>query len=146
MALVRWQPFREMATIDDMFNRLFDERYFRPYRWSEEAVLSVPLDVYEEDGNYVAEATLPGVKASGVEVQVHGDTVTISGTLAAGEGEKRQYLLRERRSGKFSRTLTLPAELNADKVEATFTDGVLRIVLPKAEQYLPKKIAIKSAS
>ncbi|MCL4465264.1 MAG: hypothetical protein M1401_03050 [Chloroflexi bacterium] len=67
MALVRWQPFREMATFNDLVDRVFDERFFRPYRWSEEAAFSVPVDVYEENGSYVAEVTLPGGKAGDVD-------------------------------------------------------------------------------
>lgn len=145
MAVVRWEPFQELNTLRNLMDRLFDDRFYRPFRWSEEALLSVPLDVYEEDDKYVVEVALPGVRPAEVELSVHGNTLTIGGTLGAGEEEKRNYLLRERAHGKFSRTLTLPAELDADKVEARAADGVLRIALPKAAKYQPRKIAIKSA-
>ena len=146
MALTRWEPMRDIASLRDVMDRLFDERLFRPYRWSDGLNLGIALDVYEEADKYVVEAVLPGLKAEDVDVSVQGNTLTISGELPAFGGEGRNYLLRERASGKFTRTLTLPVEIEADKVEAAFHDGILDLTLPKAPQYKPKKNVIKAGN
>lgn len=147
MALMRWDPFREMTELTRAMDRLFDNTFVGPFRWSnwtQEAIIGVPVDVYEEADKYVLEASLPGLKAKDVDVSVQGSTVTISGQLPPVQQEGRNYLLRERLGGRFTRTITLPVEIDADKVEARFHDGVLHLSLTKAAQFQPKKIAIKA--
>ena len=142
--MTRWDPFRDMVGWANAMDRLFADRAFRPVRWTEEVSLWVPLDVYEDGDKYVVEAVLPGLKPEDVNVSVQGNTLTVSGELT--QEANRNYLLRERSNGKFARTLALPVEVDADKVEATFADGVLHLSLPKAPAYQARKIAIKAGS
>ncbi len=147
MELTRWDPFREVADLTRVMDRLFEDRPFPTFRWSEwtcTPIVGLPLDVYEEPDKYVVEASLPGVKPEDVEVSVQNNTLTIAGTFNQGAPNGRRYLLRERSRGKFARALTLPAEIEADKVEARFADGVLHLTLPKAPQYQARKIAVKA--
>ncbi len=105
------------------------------------------MDVYEEGNNYVVDATLPGVKPEDVDISLQGSTLTIRGSVAnPRQKEGRNYLLREISSGEFTRTITLPAELDANNVDATFSHGVLHLTLPKAPAYQSKRIQIKSGS
>ncbi len=149
MALTLWDPFREVANLSRVMDRLFEDRLLPTYRWGEwtcEQIVGLPLDVSEETDKYVVEASLPGVKPADVEVSVQGNTLTISGTFNQARQEGRNYLLRERSRGKFARALTLPAEVEAGKVEARFADGILQLTLPKAPQYQARKIAVKAGN
>ena len=146
MALTRWQPFQEMAALRNAMDRLFEESFGRPLRLAETVGVFLPLDLYEEADKYVVEVSLPGVRPEDVEISLRGNALTISGKLPAGEEAKgRTYLLRERASGEFTRTITLPVEVDSDKVEAVSENGVLRLSLPKAPSYQPKRIAIKAS-
>jgi HSP20 family protein len=143
--VIRWQPWQEVATLRNAMDRLFDDRYVQPWRVSEAAGACVALDVYEEADKYVVEAALPGVKPAEVEVSLKENTLTISGNIAPAEEKGRSYLLKERPLGKFVRTVALPVEVQSDKVEATFTDGLLRLALPKAPVHQARRIPIKAA-
>lgn len=113
--------------------------------FGEPAVGVFPLmNVTEDKENYYVRAELPGLKADELEISVTGGTLSIAGerTLPV-EDKKAQYHRREREAGRFSRIVSLPAQINADKVEATCTDGVLTVILAKAEAAKPKQIAVK---
>jgi len=100
------------------------------------------LNVWEDEGSFYAEAELPGYKLSDLEITVVKNELTLKGERQLPEDENRTYHRRERPQGAFSRVLYLPAEVNADKVEATFSDGVLHLQLPKAEAAKPRKIPV----
>jgi HSP20 family protein len=103
----------------------------------------VALDVYATDDDLVVEANLPGVKPEEVDITVEGNTLTIAGeTRSARKDEEGSTLIQEIRRGPFSRTLTLPDGLEADKATATFEDGVLTLRVPKAAQAKPRQIKI----
>ena len=104
------------------------------------------MNVTEDKDDYYVRAELPGLKADDLDISVTGDTLSISGerTLPV-ENEKAQYHRREREAGKFSRIVSLPAQVDTGKVEARCTDGVLTVVLPKAEAAKPKQIAVKTS-
>jgi HSP20 family protein len=139
MAMTRWDPFAGTLPLREAMNRLFEESFIRPDgAW---LAGSVPLDVYAEGDNYVLEVAVPGLVPESIDATVLGSQVTIRGEYPTSP-EGRQYLLRERGSGRFERTVTLGAELDADKVEARYEHGVLRLVIPKAESAKPKRIAI----
>ena len=144
MAITRWEPFREVATLRNAMDRLFYERFFQPLRSFEGLNFGVPMDVYEEADKYVVEATLPGLRAEDVDISLQGTTLTISGEIPYVEPENRNYLLRERMGGRFSRSITLPVEVQSDSVEAIFHDGVLHLTLPKSPAYQPKKITVRA--
>lgn len=103
---------------------------------------SIPLDVKSTPDHYEIYALVPGLKAEDISVNVINDTVTIEGEFKASREEKVDYLLQERPDGKFSRTLRLPEDLSAAKTEATIEDGVLKVVIPKAEEAKPKTIKV----
>jgi HSP20 family protein len=103
------------------------------------------MNVTEDKNNYYVRAELPGLKADELDISVTGDTVSISGERKLPvEDEKAQYHRREREAGRFSRIVSLPAQVDTDKVEARSIDGVLTVVLPKAEVTKPKQIAVKA--
>jgi HSP20 family protein len=116
----------------------------RPYRrmarrWLEDREHTLGINVHEEDDAYVLSALVPGLKSDDLNIQVLDDVVSIKGEYKADEDN---YLVREFPSGSFTRTLRLPAAIDANQVEAQITDGVLTLRLPKAESARPKQIKI----
>lgn len=101
------------------------------------------LNLWEDADRYVLEAELPGIKADGVEVSVVDDVLTLQGTRPAAAPEAGGFLRRERAAGAFARSIQLPAGVDASQVEATLRDGVLTVVLPKAETAKPRRIPVK---
>ena len=104
------------------------------------------MNIWTNEDGAIAEAKLPGVNPDDIDISVEGQTVTVAGSRSPeslAEGQK--YLRRERRYGNFSRSFELPFAIDADKVEATFKNGILHLSLPRAEADKPKKIAVKSA-
>lgn len=104
------------------------------------------MNITEDKDNFYVHAELPGLKGDDLEISVTGDSLSIAGERKIPEeDEKAQYHRREREAGRFSRIVTLPAQVNADKVEARCTDGVLAVTLPKSEASKPKQIAVKAS-
>ena len=104
------------------------------------------VNVTEDQDNYYVRAELPGVKTDELGISVTGDTLTLSGERKLpAESEKASYHRREREAGSFSRVISLPTRLDVDKVKALAEDGVLTVVLPKAESAKPRQIAVKSS-
>lgn len=119
--------------------------YQRPYRrvtrsWAGNDQRTLGVNVREEDEAYVLSALVPGLTSDDVNIQVLDDVVRIEGEY---KQDENQYLMQELPHGSFSRTLRLPAAIEADSVEAKIADGVLTLTLPKAESARPKKIQIK---
>jgi len=145
-SIVRWEPFRDMVTLRDAMDRAFEDRFFRPPvsfgPWAEGALA---VDVYETDENVVVKTAIPGVKADEIEVSVAGDTLTIQAeTKEEEEISRENYLRREQRYGSYCRSVALPGGLEADKATADYTDGILTLTFPKAEEVKPKSIKVKS--
>ena len=118
-------------------HRLFD-------RWQEmvERDVNFPVDVKVDKDEYVITALLPGVKAEELDIQVVDDTVSIQGELKVEREENAEYLLTERPSGRFSRTLDFPVALDPAKAEAHVENGVLTLRVPKAESAKPRTIKV----
>jgi len=110
-------------------------------RWAENRDQTLGVNVREEDDAYVLSALVPGLKSDEVNIQVLEDVLRIQGEYKADESN---YIVRELPNGSFTRTLRLPAAIDAEHVEANITDGVLTLRLPKAESARPKQIKIKS--
>jgi HSP20 family protein len=110
-------------------------------RWAEHRDRALAINVREEDDAYVLSALVPGLQADELNIQVLEDVVRIEGEYKADESS---YLVRELPHGAFTRTLRLPAPIDAEHVEADITNGVLTLKLPKAESARPKQIKIKS--
>jgi HSP20 family protein len=136
-----------MRRLHDTLDRLMDESM------QAESALDVreglaPMDVYQTDDELVVEALMPGVKPDNLDVSITGDTLSIRGEVRkereVSDDAQRDYLVRERRYQRYSRTLRLPTLVQADKAEAEFDNGVLRLTLPKAEEVKPKTIKIKA--
>ena len=148
MDLVQWRPFREVSRLRNEMDRLWDE-YFGPGRRAlqpmEEAWLPA-VDVSETGDKITVKAEIPGMEAKDIEISMVGDTLTIKGEKKAEREEKDEnYHLVERSYGSFSRAMKLPAVVDSDKVEATYKNGVLTVVLPKKEEVKPKAIEIKAS-
>ncbi|MBN1400988.1 MAG: Hsp20/alpha crystallin family protein [Anaerolineae bacterium] len=147
MALTRWEPFREMMSLRRAMNRLFDEGFTRSLRetpWRE-TDLSLALDMYEEDDHLVVTADLPGVKPEDVDISVQSNMLTIKGEFGDREEKERDSVyFQERRYGAFSRTVSLPSNVNPEEIDATCEDGVLRLEIPIKEEAKPKRITVKA--
>jgi len=143
--LVRWEPFNELVSLRDAMDRLFEEGLVRPRTWLAPITESLMMDIYETKDDIVVKAAVPGVKAEDIDISVTGNLLTIKGEFKEEEGvEKANYIRRERRYGSFSRSLTLPSSVDVDKAEAEFTDGILKLTLPKVEEAKPKTISVKT--
>jgi HSP20 family protein len=144
----RWgseSPFEELSSLRrqmDWLNNSLSRGSFR-----EPAAGVFPLlNVTEDKDSYYVRAELPGLKADELEISVTGDSLSISGERKLPvEDEKAQYHRRERDAGRFSRIVSLPAQINTGNVEAHSNDGVLTVVLPKAEEAKPRQISVKSS-
>lgn len=140
MLTYQYRPLR----LAEAVNRLFDESVINPQTLNP-TVAALPLDVIAAGDEFIIRAAVPGLKAEDLHLEVLGDTVTLRGEVAADEQPAdATWLLRERRFGKFARTLTLPTEVDGAKAEAAIEHGVLTLRLPKAEAARPKSIKIKT--
>jgi len=145
--LVRWDPFRDMVSLRDAMDRLFEESIVRPRGWvaPAEGVAPLALDVFESGDDVTVHASIPGVKPEDIDISVTGDVLTIKGETKEEKEEKEgDYHLRERRYGVFQRSISLPTLVQADKASADFENGVLKLTLPKVEEVKPKSIKIKA--
>jgi len=146
-SIVRWDPFREMAGLQDRMNRLFDDVWGRGRRYDEDFISGgwvPPVDVRETKETLEIAAELPGVDPKTVEVSVEGGILTLKGSRTfekAAEGET--YHRVERAYGAFERSFTLPGNVEAERIQATYRNGVLHLTVPKREEAKPKSIAIK---
>ncbi len=143
--LVRWNPTREMLSLRDAMDRLFQESFLRPgwFGGVEAPVAALPLDIYETGDRVVVKASVPGVKPEEIEVTITGDLLTIKGEMKVEEKvEKESYLRQERRYGSFCRQVSLPANVKTENVQATFENGVLSLELPKADIAKTKTVRI----
>ena len=156
MAILRWRPgqamerldpFRDLSDIRSEMNRLFDTVFGRSVPMGvHEGVWAPAVDMYETKNDLVVAVELPGVNEKEINLSITGDVLTLRGERAQSEEVKQDSFHRgERWVGKFERTLPLPFPVQADKVNATYRDGVLTIRLPKAEEIRPREIKIEVA-
>ena len=144
-SIVRWDPFREMVSLRDAMDQLFDNSFLGAAPRDTEAGWAMPLDVTEGDTDFVVKASLPGINPDDLEITVVDNMLTVTGEVHADEEKKdHRYHLRERRWGKFSRSVTLPTMVDADNVQAEYLHGVLTLTLPKHEQVRPHRITIRA--
>ena len=146
-SLIRWEPFRDLTSLRERMDRLFDE--FGGRGWPAEEGLSTgvwnpAVDVYETKDSLVLKADLPDVSKDDVSLAVEGNVLTIHGERKKEkEVKEKDYYRMERSYGAFSRSFTLPSSVNSEKIEAVFSGGVLTITLPKKEESKPKQIQVK---
>jgi len=140
--LTRWDPFREIASMRSLMDRLFD-RTLELQGWSQPITWDLALDVAETPNEFLVKASVPGINPDDLEITFTDNVLTIKGeTQEDKDLKENQYHLRERRYGAFSRSITLPSKVKADAIEASYDAGVLTLKLPKAEEVKPKRIAI----
>ena len=146
MAITRWNPYSELASMQDQMNHLFKDLWGGRNREGVEYGAWIPaVDLREEQKQYVIEADLPGVNKDDIDINVENNVLTISGERHFSNEEKKDSYHRiERTYGKFMRSFTLPSRVSSGKVSATFKDGILEVVIPKTEDAQPKKIKIQS--
>jgi HSP20 family protein len=145
MAIVRWEPLRELSTLQNEMNRLFGTVFDTPAqpnggtlrRWMP------AMDLVETGDHFVLRADLPGLSEEDVNIEVEDRVLTVSGERKAEQAESTDgYHRVERAFGSFSRSLTLPEGVDAEAVSASFDKGVLEVRIPKPEQRKPRKISI----
>ncbi|NWG06960.1 MAG: Hsp20/alpha crystallin family protein [Chloroflexi bacterium] len=143
--LIRWEPAREMMTLREAMDRLFDDAFTRPLSVFKDSWTVPAIDMYQTDDEIVVKAALPGIKTDEVQINITGEVLTIKGEAKQQEEKKeRAWHIREQRWGSFERSVILPTEVVADKAKAEFENGILTITLPKAEEVKPKVISIKA--
>lgn len=143
--LIRWEPAREMMTLREAMDHLFDDAFTRPLHLGNGNWAMPTVDMYQTDNEIVVKAAIPGVKTEDVQINVTGEVLTIKGeTKEKEEVKEKAYHLREQRWGTFERTISLPTDVVADKAKAEFENGILTITLPKSEEVRPKTITIKA--
>jgi HSP20 family protein len=138
-------PFEELERMKRRMERLFQGFPSLPWRESPAGVFPL-INITEDKDNFYARAEIPGTKSDDLEISVTGTNLTIAGERKVPEvNEKARYHRREIEAGRFSRAISLPAAIEANKVEAHVSDGVLTVILPKAETAKPKQIAVKAS-
>ena len=145
MAITRWRPSRDVVSVQDEMNSLFDDIFGqRPARvqWTD-GVWNPSVDVTEDKDSLVVKAEMPGLNKDDVKISVHDNVLTLKGEKKQEKEEKdKDYHRVERSYGSFCRSFQLPTTVRADKIEANYKDGVLSIILPKTEEVKPKEIPI----
>lgn len=149
MSLTRWQPFREMMTLRDAVDRLFDDPFFRqPMASLAVGTTTLPMDIVERDDELVVRASVPGFEAENIDVSIQGDILTLSGSVDHSNGsdgeERGNYYLREQWTQNFQRSVRLPAAVNADEATAECKNGILTLHLPKTDDGSVKRISVRS--
>jgi len=147
MAIVRFDPFRELTTMHDRINRIFGEMYTRR---GDDDILSrgdwiPPVDIFENDKHeIVIQAEMPGLKKEDIDLRVENNTLTLRGERKRESEVKEDHYHRvERAYGMFSRSFSLPSTVDAGKVSADYKDGVLTVVLPTREEARPRQIQVQ---
>ncbi len=143
MVLQRWAPFTDARRFEYALNRLWRDGGVRN---GESASWRLPLDVAQDADNIVVKATVPGFKPEDIKAGIENKVLTINAeTPSEAQGEETEYLLRERRTGSYQRSIRLPDTVDADKAESTYDNGVLTITVPKQEEKKARQIEIKVA-
>lgn len=145
MALTRWDPFRDLNLLQDRMNRLFDAagRGWRSDEPSAAASWSPAVDIFETEGEIVVKAELPGMERKDITLHLENNVLTLKGERRfEKETKEENYHRIERSYGGFSRSFSIPATVDEEKIHADYKDGVLKILLPKKEHAKPKQIRI----
>jgi HSP20 family protein len=144
MALVRWDPARELGSLQSEMNRVFNSFFDTPQSGQAGSRRWLPaMDLVETDDHFVLHADLPGLAEEDVSIEFQDNVLTISGERRSEHEERQEGWYRlERATGTFSRSLTLPEGVDADRITAAFDRGVLEVTIPKPEARKPRRVAI----
>lgn len=149
MGLARWDPFSEMTSLRDAMAHLMESAFISPGLAAGTAEgMGIPVDLSENENEYIVQASLPGIKPEDVRISVQNNVLTIEGERRQEreqkEGERSVYS--EHRYGKFARSFGFNSPVDADHSQANFDNGVLQLTIPKAEAAKPKQIRISGGS
>ena len=146
MAIVRWDPFRDVAELQNRINRIFDESFGQPRKTDDDLQANTwrpAVDIYEAENGVVLAVELPGVKKEDVSVEVKDDVLTLKGERPANPDiSEDSYYRRERFFGPFKRSFSLHQNIQPDLIKATFKDGVLQIEIPRPMREQPKQVTV----
>lgn len=141
--IIKSDPFLDIVNVRDTMDRMLDN-YFGRSPVTFEGCGVVDLDLYQTDNDVVIEASIPGIDPEDINISVAGEVLTIKGEVKQEkETKEADYHIKERRYGSFSRSITLPTQIVAEKGAADFKNGILKLTLPKAEDVKPKTITVK---
>ena len=145
MAIVKYNPFKELRTMQDQMNRMLDVAWNREFGEElKEGVWQPPVDIYEDEHSVVIKAEVPDVELKDIEVKIENNTLTLRGERKhSSEVKKENYYRVERYFGQFQRSFSLPQAIDQDKVQATCDKGILTITLPKRADTQPKQISVE---
>lgn len=150
MAVIRWTPFRELSTVQERMNKLFEDAMRPPYRSDESfatAAWAPAVDIFETDKEIVMKAELPEMQEKDIDIKVEDNLLSVSGERRmAKEVKEESYHRIERSYGSFNRSFTLPRSVDREGIKAAYKDGVLTVTLPKKEEVKPKQIKIDVAN
>jgi len=146
--IIPWRPFRELEALERRFDDIFG-RPFMPSNWRripmEERDWAPAIEIFEKEDKFVVKAEVPGIKAEDIDVSVVGYTLTIRGEKKAETAVKEEdYYCCERSYGSFHRSIALPSNADANKIEANYEEGVLKVSLPKVPEVKPKKVTVSA--
>ena len=149
-SLIRWQPFRELTSMQDRMNRLFDEFFGRrgplTFETEESWGFAPPVDIYEDAHKLTFKVEIPGMEEKDLKVEIEDNTLTVSGERKVEKEIKEEHFRRkERHCGTFSRSFALPASVDTEKIEANYANGMLAIEFPKRAEAKPKQIKVNVA-
>ncbi len=142
--ITRSDPFLDIVNVRNTMDKMLDN-YFGHSALSFEGYGILDMDMYQTDDDVVIEASIPGVNPEEINISIAGEVLTIKGEVKqVNESENLDYHIRERRFGTFSRSITLPVHVIAEKANADFKNGILKLTLPKAEEIKPRTITVKA--
>jgi HSP20 family protein len=145
MAIIRWDPFRDMVTLRDRMNKLFEDMAASRGEEKDLATSSwaPAVDIYETEGEVVLTAEIPGIEEKDIEIKVEDNTLTLRGERKfEKETKEENYHRIERAYGSFFRSFTLPGYVDQDKIEAEHENGILKVRMPKRAELKPRKVKI----
>jgi HSP20 family protein len=144
MVVTRWEPLKDLMALQERMNKLFDETFSRGAQEVDVGSWSPPVDILEQGNEVIIKMEIAEADQKVIDIKVEGNALTIKGERKLEEGTKREdYLRLERPYGTFSRSFSLPTTVDHEKVKASHKDGILRIVLPKKEETMPKQIKVE---
>jgi HSP20 family protein len=152
-SIVRWNPVNDTVSMRRAMDRLFDESFIRPYRSGANrgngvSMARLPIDLYESEDELILKARLPGMNSEDVEITIDDGDLVIKAELrsdaALDEAKDWSWYRHELYHGAVGRRISLPTMVETDKIEATFNNGELTLVLPKAEEVKPRSIKVKT--
>jgi HSP20 family protein len=147
MTLIKWDPFRDVETLQTRINRMFEDSFGRTQAPDDEMNLCAwrpPVDIYETENGIVLAAELPGVVKEDISVEVKDNILTLKGERTANPNIKgKKFYRHERCYGTFQRSFTLQQDIQPNLIKATLKDGVLEIEIPKPEEEAPQQITVK---